>query len=330
MEKENIGKVMIYCAGGAGINAGTFFTGFRDGKQQNGFAEMQVTFIDTSRSNITEEIIEEEIYLIDGLDGSGKIRAENHRQISESIHDVLLKHPPGDLNIVISSASGGSGSVIAPSLVSELLKRDKNVVASIITSTDSRIEIENSIKTLKSYEAIATLRERPVVILPYQNNKETTRWDVNKLVVQDIIYLSALFSRQNKELDSADLRNWLNYTRVTSAKPKLVSMSFSHQKIDSGKYQILTVATLAYADMPTSLGSPVDYQCVGYVQGANEENIAMTTATHYLIIDGQVVAMYEKLASALKEIEEVNMAKKRSTASIVKDSDHVNDDGLVL
>ena len=102
MQKNVVGKVMIYCAGGAGINAGKYFTTFRDTAPSSGFADMQAVFIDTSVSNISIDIDEKDIYLVQGLDGSGKIRAENHKEISESIHDILLKHPPGDLNIVLS------------------------------------------------------------------------------------------------------------------------------------------------------------------------------------------------------------------------------------
>ena len=330
MQKEIIGKVVVYCAGGAGINAGKYFTTFRDTSPSSGFAEMQAVFIDTSVANMSDDIKETDVYLVQGLDGSGKIRAENHKEIGESIHDILLKHPPGDLNIVLSSTSGGSGSVIAPSLASELLKRDKNVVVAAITSTDSRIEIENSVKTLKSYEAIAKMRNLPVVMMSYENSIEKSRNEVNKQVQEDIVKLAALFSRKNKELDSADLKNWLNYTKVSKHEPRLVTLEFAVGLMDSGRAHILTVATLAYENMNTSIGSAVDYQCVGYVLSENEGSIKLTNATHYLVVDGLVVDIYGKLSAALEKIDEANLARKRTVKSIVDDEDQVNNNGLVL
>lgn len=323
---------MIYSTGGAGINVGSFFTKFREENPAAGFAEMQAVYIDTSMSNIWNrpEIKSEDVYLLEDMDGSGKVRAENYREISERINDMLLKFPPADLNIVLSSTSGGSGSVIAPSLASELLKRERNVVVAAIASTDSRIEIENSVKTLKSYEAISQLREQPVVMLYYENNKENQRTEVNTSVRNDIVKLAALFSRQNKELDSADLRNWLNYSKVTKAEPRLVLLDFANGPVESARSQILTVATLAYEGTNTNIGSAVDYQCVGYIAEENKNSIQLTGPNHYLIVDGRIIDVYSHLANELGRIDELNAAKKRTVKSIVDGNDKVQNDGLVI
>lgn len=330
MQTEQIGKMMIYACGGAGINIGSYFQQFQDIKTSEGFAQMNVVFIDTSASNFNDTIKQGNTYLVEGLDGSGKIRAENHREIAESIHDILMKYPPGDINIVISSASGGSGSVITPSLVSELLKRDKNVIVSNVVSTDSRIEIENSVKTMRSFEAIAQLRKQPVAIIQYENSSESSRSAVNDKARSDIEQVAALFSKQNKELDSADLKNWINYTKVTKVEAKPVLFNIAHGQVEANRAHILSVATLAYEGMNTAVGSPVDYQCVGYVSQGNEQGIKLTAPIHYLMLDNIITDTYLKLAKQLADMDEANLARKRTGITMLGDSDKIQDDGLVL
>lgn len=328
-EKKN--AISIYACGGAACNIAVQLEQTLGSDVRAGFAVADIVYIDTSKSNLAGVSKDAKTYLFEGLDGSGKIRRENYTLISESIFDILLKHPPENISIVISSLAGGSGSTIAPALVSELLSREKLVVAIGITSTDSRIEIDNCIKTLKSYEAIANLRKLPVVMLSYNNCKETPRGTVNEAVVADTVRLSALFSGQNSELDSSDLRNWLQYTRVIDrVEPKLVSMKFADQAFDSDKAQVLTSATLAYSGMDTSIGHPVDYQCVGFIAKDNEGNIKLKSATHYLVVDGPIRQIFNNLQAEVTKIDEATKARKRTEQSLVSSSDNVQSDGIVL
>lgn len=328
---NKIGTMQVYACGGAGINISKFFNQFASSTKNKGaYCDINTVFIDTSLANRDASLDDSSYYHIEGLDGSGKIRAQNYREISESVADILLKHQPADINIVISSLSGGSGATISPALISELLAKGQNVIVAGIGSTDSRIEIENTVKTLKSFEAIAKLREKPVALLYYENNETTKRQDVNTQVQGDIVSLAALFSRQHLELDSADLTNWMSYPKVTTVEPKLVALKFSNGPVQANKAHILTAATLAYEGMATALGSSVDYQCVGYVTKENEPNIALKEPLHFLLIDGIIIDVYNKYAKLLEGIDEVNRARKRTTAAIVSMNDNVQDDGLVL
>lgn len=103
---SNKNKLVIYGCGGAGVNIASIFEKTY-GVASPGFADVVSYYIDTSKSNIGINIPKDRTYLIEGLDGSGKIRRENHLAIGECIHDILLSHKPGDVNIVISSTSGG-------------------------------------------------------------------------------------------------------------------------------------------------------------------------------------------------------------------------------
>ena len=81
------GKVRIYGAGGLGNNIAKTYVGQKD---IAGFATPLVSFIDTSRSNLDASIPNEAIFVLEGTDGSGKVRRENHQAIADSIKQILL------------------------------------------------------------------------------------------------------------------------------------------------------------------------------------------------------------------------------------------------
>ena len=117
------GRVRLYAAGGCGLNIGGQLAAHRD-RNETAFANLDIVYVDTSKSNLRNGIDAANVYLIPDLDGSGKVRSENHAEIGQHIRQILHKFSPADLNIVLSSAAGGSGSVIAPLLASELLASD--------------------------------------------------------------------------------------------------------------------------------------------------------------------------------------------------------------
>lgn len=328
-ENRKVGSLKLFACGGAGINIASHFESFR-GKQDSGFANIDICYVDTSRSNLKSNLDEESVYILDGVDGSGKVRAENHKQIAECALDILQKHKPSDINIVISSGSGGSGSVVAPTLVSELLSRDIPVIVIVVGSTDSRIELENTIKTLKSYEAIAQMRKAPVNALYYENSKSTVRSNVDGQVQTAIALLATLFSKQNKELDSSDLYNWLYYTKVTSYQAHLSYMEFFTKTIELQKpSSIISVATLATDGGDTSTGNTVEYQCVGYVQDDVMTRMQCDNPLHAAILDGVFSEIHKRLSTTLNELDEAKKARIVKS-SILNETDKPTAGGLVL
>ena len=155
--------VRIYMAGGCAINIGSSLFRSKTGAlaADDGFAKIDCCYIDTSASN-TPAYLKDEFYHIEGvddiLDGSGKVRATNYKAVRQAIPDILHRYKPGDLNILIHSASGGSGSTIAPALCSELLSQGKDVVVIMIGSKACEKEISNTIDTIHTYQGISTNR----------------------------------------------------------------------------------------------------------------------------------------------------------------------------
>lgn len=324
------GKIRVYASGGCGINIGRHFEEHRSIKEV-GFAEIDTVYIDCSRSNVKDHVRPDNSYILEGIDGSGKVRAENHEEISGRIRAILQEFKPVDLNIVLSSTGGGSGSVIAPLLVSELLANECPTVVIGVGSTDTKIEAENTLKTLKSYESIARLRKAPVVMSYLQNSSTMNRTEVDKNIFTSVISLAVLFSRDNHELDSRDLYNWLRFNDVTSFKePALVSLT----RIEGENHvrdlgNIISVATLAIEGENTSLKNIPDYQCVGILPTAIGESVLVKSPIHFITSDGVFPEVVNNLNKMLKELEAAQKARI-SKGTILTNTDTPKDTGLVL
>lgn len=321
-------KMTLFACGGAGTNIAARFLEFV-GQKQPGFAEIQPFFLDTSKSNMPKSADDDHIYVIDGLDGSGKKRDSNYRIISERSKEMLHRFKPGDVNIVIHSASGGSGSVIGPTLVSELLSRDAQVIVIMIGSSDSRIEAQNTVNTLKSYEVISQKREIPVIASYYENSDDTPRGKVDDRIHKIIVLLSAIFSGENKELDSADLANFLNYPRVTSFKPKLSYLDFFSKDIEVTRDQsIVSVVSLTDNTTSSTPNVPVEYQATGFLGNETRETIMIDLPIHATIVSGFYHSVIANLETRLRTIDESRNAYVEK--SIIDHGVKATDEGLVL
>lgn len=338
-EVQAKGRVVVYAAGGTGINIAQMLSTITTNNDI--MADIKIVMIDTSRANLSSAAMQKyDCYLLDGLDGSGKVRSENSDQIYQHVRDILQQHPPGDLNIMLSSAAGGSGSVIAPLLMSELLDREVPAVALTVGSVSSKLEAENSLKTLKSYEAIAVKRNAPVNMLYLQNSDKMPRSEVDNNMTSCISYLAVLFSRRNHGLDSRDLHNWLRYNKVTSFEAQLSMMTIlirepgdkSINEELSKLGSVISVATLAPDDASTDLEHQPEYQTVGFLPSLDDNNLGPNVlagkAIRYVIFDGvkaQVVKELEKLLKSLAE--KANARPPRSAIAMAGEADET---GLVL
>jgi hypothetical protein len=327
-ETTKHGVISLYACGGAGLNIASHIAEQNKDYEPNGFAHVQTTFIDTSRSNLNAVHSPEQTYLITGLDGSGKRRAENHKRIAEEVIPILNNFRPGDISILLSSASGGSGSVIAPTIAKELLEREEQVIAVAVLSSASRVEIQNSINTLKSYENIARIAQKPIPIILHENVPTEKRQRIDSQIRQDLVQLAALFSRQNGELDSADLRHFIDYTKVINHPPHLVSLLIHSKTLQVEKTaQVLTVATLATLDTGNDVGQPLEYHATGILNTANTE-LKLTEPLHFYLVDGLIPDVIKRYEGMLSDLD----AKRRVVVnkSISVDGGDESEAGLIL
>lgn len=322
--------IVVYACGGAGINIGRSIEDNTlmkvSANETTKFSKIVVNYIDTSEANTKFRSVDKNVYLFDGIDGSGSDRSKNKDSISDSIKDILIKHPPGNLNIVINSTAGGSGSVIGPLLISQLLADSELVIAMAAQTTSTLKQLRNTVSVLSSYENIA-LRRKKVLPLFLCNNTVESESNVNKNICSTVEILSILFSGQLERLDSADLDHWINFNKVTSNPVGVVQLDLSNDASSIAKdHTVCSVATLTNGpEVNSDFPVMVEYQTIGFIK--NSESEEGRKALHLALIDGPIQEEYEKRNKELAEAERMFSSRKtRKNISSDCDDDGINYD----
>lgn len=225
--------VKIFGLGGCGTN---IVLGTEIPAGATGFATFEKIVFDTSRSNLRNNDNVKH-FIIPGSDGTGKDQKLAHDLGKQYIDQLLLENEPADFNILVASASGGTGSVLSLIAGSEILKRGKAVVFILVTSSASELETSNSLKTVKNYYRQARVLKQPIICSLHMNTSSKSRDTVNREASVVIKSLTLLLSGVNGELDRTDLSNWLNYTRVVGMQPSFMEL---HIVLDDGSEEIST------------------------------------------------------------------------------------------
>lgn len=331
------GKVRLFCCGGGGINIGHKVASYAsDNNNNDRFANLEVVYIDTSRANLRSDIKPDSFYLVNrpgAIEGSGQKRAENYDSISARVGNILKKFEPVDLNIVLSTGGGGSGAVIAASIVSELLAQECSTIAICVGDDSTRKFAQNTLNTLKSYERIACeTRQLPVNLVYVQNSKDMPRAAIDIRIQHVVAALCMLFSSRNREIDAKDLESWLRYPENTSYKPALTSLTLisdlSRANLDE-LGNLISVATLTQAEHDPTLPVRNEVQYTGYLEGTLPEKLNLKSPYHYVISDGILPRVAADLEKVLQEMQEQS-DERIVPRAISSTSDVSTTSGIVL
>ncbi len=336
MTEANKGTTKIFACGGAGINLGKAFEPMR-AKNTPLFSTLEICYLDTSPANLQDPSLpRDSIYRIPGVNGSGQVRKENAEKIFAHAPQMLEKHRPAKSNIVIHSLSGGSGSVIGPALVSEMLAAGENVVVITIGEDDTVKHMENTHMSIMSYMSIAAQNEKPVIAAYFQNSNLTPEADVNKAINQLVTALTVLYSGENIGMDDRDLFNWLNYNAVTRFGPQLSLLSvFEGTDVGQNIGDIISVVTLATSDGPSAVGQLVEYQKVGRLPVHGDEvdsPVHMAAPIHFVTSDGVWGDVFSKLDAQLTDYNRKAAARvpQLSQADLLKKGPAAAKNGVMV
>lgn len=324
---ENIvaesGTLRVYGCGGMGINIASRYDGV---DREPNFATVKPGYVDTSRSNLQDHFAEEDIFVLKNVDGSGKVRRENHSEIANVVKQVLLQIEPGTFNVVVFSSSGGSGSVIGPLITAELLARKLPVVVLTVGSDESIITAQNTLNTLKSLAAIAERSKLPVVTYYEQNDFDRRRSDVDSQMYYAISALAVLSSNRNRELDSKDIANWVQFNKTTSVAPQLAQLEVYTTAEDAEEIKDpISVASLYGSQDSASLSNIPEYQCAGYFREETDKYDQL----HLIVTIDAIPNIISGMKDTLDRYEDQRSGRVKQ-ASIVTDSDEISDTGLIL
>lgn len=316
------GTIRIYGAGGCGINLAKPWYGQQP---QEGRAEVAVTFVDTSHSNMDDSIRDEDCFVLPDVDGSGKVRKENYEGISNTVNQIIGQFKPADLNVVIFSTSGGSGSVAGPLLVREMIQQKLPVLCIAVASSESAITASNTLKTLQSLDAIARKSNAPVIMSFEDNADNSQRATVDENVRRTISFLSLLAYRTHHGLDTSDIRNWIYYPNVTDVPAQLAVLEIA-TTVDAVKQIPYPVTIASIHNGESRIGSVgADYQCYGLFQEAT--TIAGLDEIHYVVDVGAVAEIMKLVISDHDRLEERRRSRPKLSPLA---ADQADDNGMVL
>lgn len=302
----------IYACGGSGGNI----------SKQLSDLDIEVCYIDTSKSNL-KGIDDSKIFLTSSTDGSGKDRSVSYEAFKPHIEDILIRFKPSQqLNVVISSLSGGSGSVISPLITKELISNGYNTIVIAVDSKHSLKEIDNTVKTLKSYQAISSSTKKTVAMYYIENN---SRKDADQQAIYFINLLSLLVNKEHtSEFDTKDLHNFIEVSNVTDNKPTVTIIDVSANENIVPEKNTAIVSTILVTSDPHSTISP-----------ATPEYLAtcIVTDKNYKNEDIRVDALLGKLSVIIGGLEE-DIKTHREAKKISKHTevvvDGANEDDLVI
>jgi len=328
--KTDKSVLRIYACGGAGVNIAKQLQVLTK-VESDYISDIDTCYIDTSKSNMDSTISDDSVFLFEGLDGSGKVRSDNYEVISQNALKILKEFPSGDFNIVISSASGGSGSVIAPVITNQLLKADKLVVVILIGVTDSKIDLDNTIKTIKSYAGVSASNEKPICMSYFENSSEVPRKQIDASIVSVVGAMSILLSGMNEGLDSRDLYNFLNFNRVTSYGPQLATLTVHTgsfpQQIETDS--VISVSSIAVSGSEVKLPLVPDYRCDGFISDKAGKDIIDNLPFFFVLQSGFLEERTSDLTKLNKELDQARLARVKAKP-ILEYDEPTTGDGLVL
>ena len=185
----------IYGCGGCGINVLNDY---------GGDDENVIKRLDTSFANIKKG--QEITVLTRKAEGGGKIRKTNANEVDENIK-ALSSDFYSDVNILLYSSSGASGSLIGPLLNKYINSYNKKVINCVVVSDNSEIEITNSLNTIKSLDAIAKKDNIFMPIMIFRNTNKYTQREINIAIANHIKNIYDFMTIKVEEIDKADRLN---------------------------------------------------------------------------------------------------------------------------
>lgn len=333
--------VTIFGCGGAGTNITKAY--LTKSEVEGIYADVEVVAVDTSESNILthKEEYKDKFYpikLTSGKEGSGKVRAEHYKDIVSAIPGVLLNHTPTDLNIVVCSAAGGSGSVIGPLLHAELVKQGKPVISIVIGDTTSVRELVNTNNTLLSYNQMAQKAGKPFVAHVIMNTDHESRELVDDYVKEMITSLTLLFSGNIDEIDTTDLINFLDYSRGSRHSSLQIGLAqLSCDFISARDLNFITPLSVAVIHPNDASRAAlvdkfdVEYITEGYLRTMSGVNLheSVVYTTDY----GTIADLVHKLKDEIDERQSRLEAKHAAVTTVIThhaSTGVVDDNGMVM
>jgi cell division GTPase FtsZ len=315
---EERNKIAVYACGGTGIALVSQVLK----KNLSELAKPVAYFADTSKSDLTSVCNNDNTYLVNGTDGGGKDRAVNYEAITRCVPDLLVKHPPTDLNIIVFSAGGATGSTMGPTIAEEIWAQGKDVIFFMVGSHENATTTRNSVNSWASVNGLAKDAGKLAVVSYDNNGNASMDADVDESVIMSIISVLDLYSGKHVRLDSTDVRNWAR--PKTDASIALLEITPSLEVAKETPYPLSVASLMDSVNKPVvSLGA--DYGCDGYRRTSGPGDLYFIISTNGI---DKIIGDLQK--EQKRYTDQAESRKKLSTNSLDNLGGNAKKNGMVL
>lgn len=320
------GVITAFACGGAGINTIAPLENYRKDPEP-GMALVDSIYIDTSDANIKTKphLPKDKIYIAksdESTDGSGKERKLNAATIMKHSKDILHKHKPGYVSVIVSSLSGGSGAVIAAALANELLAAGEMVIVIAIGVADSGVEINNTKKSLETFEGLVKSNKKSLVVAYFENSKDTPASKVDAEILQLITAINVVFSRQNEGLDTRDLYNFLNVDALTSHRPQVAGLeTFAGKLVKEEHATSITAASVVLDQDNRGIDFVLPYTTYGIMPADIDKELSEKEQIHLVTKAYPFNGIQRRLNDLLNEMEKAALASTAQSELLDNDTE---------
>lgn len=260
--------VRFWACGGTGIDLIRDYRETQELADPALYSDQKFAYIDTSDSNMhgLDVTNASEVYRVKGTDGGGKDREYVKSKFIPVLPEVMMTFGNADLNVLVGSPSGGTGSGVIPQIAKELVKAGQAVAIVLVADHTSSKSSANCILCLTELEQLTQLLGKSIPIHWSTNDRNKTHLDNGAEAKFVMAALSLLASGKNHKLDSSDIRNFLDYTTVSHHKAGLGNLRVSTKISDwVGIGHMVTFAAVMGSELSVLPEFEADYDAVGYL-----------------------------------------------------------------
>jgi len=243
-----------------------------------------------------------------------------------------LPNNKNDYYIIVSSASGGSGSIMGVLLLKAMLEKDYNVIVVVVGDSSNLLSLNNTINAIASLQSIAKHSKKTVSIIYYNNTvnnltSPSTEKDINNKISKMLTIISMFTSGTLQNIDHQDMNNFFRSDKYQTFRvaPGLYSIGVALSELDDSN----TIMARTIIDKDTkdiNIKVPLLHNKVGYITKEYDE---FNTYPMFLILRKGIIN--EEIKYLKDEYEKLEKLKntKYDEFNALDDADE-DESGLIL